>query len=158
MQLQTLAANLLYIRRSYQRRVKLRCSIQQLASHVTSADLSIYQSNIRSARHYGPKSPSTVQYCTVTHNYSAAQDWSGYSQSRTATRRGSIPGRSTDFSLRHRVQWVVLVHIYGDRSVKLTTHLHLVPRIRMREALPPTPTRQRHDNSCVVCPLNADLT
>jgi hypothetical protein len=61
--------------------------------------------------------------------------------------RGSIPGRAEQFSLRHSVQTLSGIHpvFYpmgtGDSSpvcraaggVKLTTHLHLVPRSRMME-------------------------
>jgi hypothetical protein len=44
--------------------------------------------------------------------------------------RGSIPGR--DFSLLHRVKTGSGTYPIG-RTVKLTTHLHLVPRSKMVE-------------------------
>jgi hypothetical protein len=39
------------------------------------------------------------------------------------------------------IQWVpgAISPGVGSRGVKLTTHLHLVPRLRMRRAMPPTP-------------------
>jgi hypothetical protein len=69
--------------------------------------------------------------------------------------RGSIPNRGKKFSPLHSlqtdsgthtgpilVQWIPRVLIAGvnSRSVKLTTHLHLVPRSRMVE-LSPLPHR-----------------
>jgi hypothetical protein len=58
------------------------------------------------------------------------------------------------FSLRHRIQTRSGTHpasypmgtgglfprVQSGRGVKLTTHLHLVPRLRMREAIPPLPS------------------
>jgi len=54
------------------------------------------------------------------------------------------------FSLRYHIQtgsgahstsyhWVPVADLpgYSGRGVKLTTHLHLVPMLRMREAIPP---------------------
>jgi hypothetical protein len=64
---------------------------------------------------------------------------------------GSSPGRAGNFSLHHRVQTGSGAHPasypmgtrdsfpggWSGRGVNLTTHLHLVPRSRMRGAIPP---------------------
>jgi hypothetical protein len=63
-----------------------------------------------------------------------------------------FPARPGNFSLHHRVQTGSGAHLasypmgtgafslwQSGRDVKLTTHLHLVPRSRMRGAIPPLP-------------------
>jgi hypothetical protein len=55
----------------------------------------------------------------------------------------SVPGRGRDFSLRHRVQTDSGAHPASypirNKGVKLTTHLPLVPRLRIRGAVSPLP-------------------
>jgi len=62
--------------------------------------------------------------------------------------RGLILCRGRDFSVRHPVQTVPgptrspiqwVTRALSDRGVHLTAHLHLVPRLRMLEAIPPLP-------------------
>jgi hypothetical protein len=66
--------------------------------------------------------------------------------------RVRFPAAAGNFSLHHRVQngsgtpqppiqWVpgALSLGYSGRGMKLTTHIHLVPRSRMRGAIPPLP-------------------
>jgi hypothetical protein len=60
--------------------------------------------------------------------------------------RGSgvrFPAGSGNFSLHYRIQNGSEAHPAsypkGTRGVKLTTHLHLVPRSRMHGAIPPLP-------------------
>jgi hypothetical protein len=65
--------------------------------------------------------------------------------------RGSIPGKGKDFSLFHKVQTALEPHYavgirgstqgYSGRGVKLTTHLHLVPRSRMMQLYLYSPVR-----------------
>jgi len=62
---------------------------------------------------------------------------------------GSSSDRSWEFSLHHRVQTVSGSHSNGyqglfswgyiGRGVKLTTHLHVMPRSRMYGLIPPLP-------------------
>jgi hypothetical protein len=51
---------------------------------------------------------------------------------------GSIPGKD---SIQHLIQWILgtLFQVVKGRSVKPITHLHIVPRSRMRAAIPPLP-------------------
>jgi hypothetical protein len=59
--------------------------------------------------------------------------------------RVRFPAGAGKFSLHHRVQraqpasYTMGTWESSDQGVKLTTHLHLVPRPRMRGAIPPLP-------------------
>jgi hypothetical protein len=65
---------------------------------------------------------------------------------RKSTNRRSIPGRAKILSLPRNVQTGSEAHpaysaTIGSaaRIIKLTTHLHLTPRLKMRRATPPLP-------------------
>jgi len=65
------------------------------------------------------------------------------------------PGRlSGPPSLLHNGYRGLLRRDYSDRNVKLTTHLHLVPRLKMRGDIPPLP----HTSSCRGVQLNTETS